>query len=89
MKHARIKIHGKVQGVFFRQSTKETAHDFNILGFVRNEPDGTVYIEAEGNTENLEKFINWCWDGPPAARVDSVDYDYSMKLKNFEKFEIR
>lgn len=69
-KHVNIKITGKVQGVFFRASAKENADQFDIKGLVRNEPDGSVYIEAEGESENLNHFINWCRKGPVSARID-------------------
>ena len=68
-----IRVSGRVQGVFFRASTKNKADDLNIKGFVRNEPDGSVYIEAEGETKNMMQFEAWCWEGPSAARVERCD----------------
>jgi len=58
-----------VQGVFFRASTREKAVELGIKGIVRNEPDGGVYIEAEGGEENLSRFIEWCRHGPAHAKV--------------------
>lgn len=72
-KHFTITVSGLVQGVFFRASTKRKADSLNITGFVRNEPDGRVYIEAEGVEDNLEEFVQWCHHGPPHARVESCD----------------
>lgn len=72
MKHLNLTIRGKVQGVFFRVSTQEKADELGISGFVRNEPDGSVYIEAEGNEEMLQLFTAWCQQGPRFARVDEV-----------------
>lgn len=72
MKHVSIHVKGKVQGVFFRASTKDMAQNLGLLGFVRNEPDGSVYIEAEGTDADLELFIAWCKKGPDRARVDEV-----------------
>jgi acylphosphatase len=69
-KHVTIRISGLVQGVFFRASTKEQADALNISGFVRNESDGSVYVEAEGDEKNLESFIAWCHHGPSRARVE-------------------
>jgi acylphosphatase len=69
-KHFNIKITGEVQGVFFRASAKKKADALNISGFVRNEPDGSVYVETEGEEENIRQFIQWCQHGPPHARVD-------------------
>jgi acylphosphatase len=72
-KHFNIRVAGRVQGVFFRASTKSAADRLNINGFVRNERDGSVYIEAEGEEDNLEKFIEWCKEGPSGAKVQSCD----------------
>ncbi len=60
MKHLNIKIHGQVQGVFFRDSAKQAADKLGIKGFAKNEADGTVYIEAEGEEAGLGKFLEWC-----------------------------
>lgn len=73
MKHMAIRVTGKVQGVFFRASTQQTAAACAIQGFVRNEPDGSVYIEAEGEEANLRRFMEWCKKGPSGARVDKLD----------------
>ena len=74
MKIARsIRISGKVQGVFFRASAKDKADELNLSGFVRNEPDGSVYIEAEGEQEKLDQFIAWCRKGPRMSRVDGCE----------------
>ena len=71
-RHYKIKVSGKVQGVFYRASTKQMADLLGIKGFVRNEPDETVYIEAEGDEEVLVKFIQWCHHGPERAQVTYV-----------------
>lgn len=88
MKHVSIKVTGLVQGVYFRASTKEMADTLNILGFVRNEPDGGVYIEAEGEGDNLKRFVEWCGRGPSRAVVQSCDIREG-EIKNYQKFEIR
>jgi len=67
-----IKIVGHVQNVGFRHYTKLAAKDFNIKGLVRNESDGSVYIEAEGDATDLEQFIQFCNRGSAWARVDEV-----------------
>ena len=72
-KHLNIRVHGRVQGVFFRGSAVEQARALGLDGFVRNEPDGTVYAEAEGPEEALERFTAWCRRGPSAALVRRVD----------------
>jgi acylphosphatase len=72
MKRMLLLVNGKVQGVFFRASTKSQADRLGISGVVRNEPDGSVFIDAEGPEENLSRFADWCRQGPPGARVLQV-----------------
>ena len=88
MKHLSIKVTGRVQGVFFRASTKEIADQMNIRGFVRNEKDGSVYIEAEGADENLTRFVAWCHRGPSNAFVEKV-FTEEQAIRHFVTFEIR
>lgn len=67
-----IRVYGKVQGVGFRYYTQKKAMELDITGFVQNRPDGSVYIEAEGEEEKLDAFILWCNEGPGWARVTNV-----------------
>lgn len=67
-----IRIRGLVQGVHFRVNAAHQAKSRNITGFVRNEPDGSVYIEAEGEYKALEAFVHWCSEGPALAKVTEV-----------------
>lgn len=87
-KNIRIKIHGKVQGVLFRASAKRKAQELELSGFARNEPDGTVLIEVEGEEDKLKQFVVWCWQGPEVAKVEKVDYFVSHDLRKYDKFEI-
>lgn len=64
-----IRIFGRVQGVGYRQATLEKAKALGLTGFVQNEPDGTVYLEAEGPDDRLDQLIAWCKQGPPLAHV--------------------
>jgi acylphosphatase len=73
LKHLKIKVSGKVQGVFYRASAKAKADEWNIKGFVRNEPNGDVYLEAEAREEILYKFVKWCSQGPADARVEHIE----------------
>ena len=68
-----ITVSGKVQGVFFRQSTKEIATNLGITGQVKNLPDGSVYILATGTKDQLDKLLAWCRQGPPKATVITID----------------
>jgi acylphosphatase len=86
-KHFNIRISGKVQGVFFRASTKDKADELGVKGFVRNETDGSVYVEAEGEGETVSKFIEWCRHGPRLARVDHCEV-WEDENRNFSAFEI-
>jgi acylphosphatase len=88
MKSVHIKVHGIVQGVFFRKFTKLKATELGIKGWVRNAPDGTVEIEAEADSETLVTFMNWCHHGPERAVVNKVDV-VDSSFKNFTSFEIR
>lgn len=88
MRHISIHVIGKVQGVFFRASTKEKADALGIKGFVRNEWDGSVYIEAEGEEDLLNQFTDWCRQGPPRAKVEEAIIREGQ-LKNFSRFEIQ
>ena len=73
MKRFRTIITGKVQGVLFRASARDQAVTMGIQGFVRNLPDGTVELDAEGDEDSLHNLLSWCQHGPPGARVDQVD----------------
>ncbi len=88
MKSVTINVHGRVQGVFYRASTRDAARQFGVKGFVRNEPDGSVYIEATGDEESLKKLIAWCRKGPPQAMVSHVEVNDADELTLFHSFEI-
>lgn len=87
VKHVNIRIFGLVQGVFFRVSAKEMAEKLNIKGFARNESDNSVYIEAEGEENELNKFMAWCQEGPVMSQVDKVGQTEGS-LQNFLDFKI-
>jgi len=88
MKHYNITVNGKVQGVFFRASTQKMATLLGINGFVQNEPNGDVYIEAEGDEEVLVKFIQWCHHGTDHAEVEHVSIKEG-EVKKFSVFEVK
>ncbi|AKD02973.1 acylphosphatase [Pontibacter korlensis] len=88
-KRVAMRVHGKVQGIFFRASTQEKAQELGLTGFVQNEPDGTVYLEAEGKTEALQQLEQWAHQGPRRARVEKVEVEEKEELQGFEKFEQR
>ena len=85
--HCDIHVTGLVQGVWFRKSTREEALKIGVTGFVRNEPDGSVYIEAEGEPGQMNRFIDWCKHGPERARVREVNVS-ERELHGFTDFDI-
>jgi len=87
-RHLNIRVTGKVQGVFFRASTKDVADALRLVGFVRNERDQSVYIEAEGDQPALDQFLVWCKQGPPQAVVNNVEV-VDGTVVGFSSFEVR
>lgn len=88
MQHYTIIVTGKVQGVFFRANTKEQADQLGIRGWVRNESDGSVRIEAEGEEELLQQLIAWCRRGPRLARVADVTTQ-SGEIEHYPDFSVQ
>ncbi|MGQ1908896.1 acylphosphatase [Marinifilum sp. RC60d5] len=72
-KSVSITVYGKVQGVGFRYHTRKAAQRFGVNGFVKNQVDGTVYVEAEGEELAVDLFCDWCRNGPDWARVTDVN----------------
>ena len=83
-----IRVFGKVQGVGFRYYTQKKASELDITGFVQNRPDGSVYIEAEGEEEKLDAFILWCNTGPAWARISNVQVQQTPPF-GYNDFVIR
>ena len=88
-KSAEVKLFGKVQGVFFRDSAKKKADELKIKGYAQNKPDGTVLIEAQGEEEALDDFLEWCGQGPELARVDKIEEVISNESKDYFDFLIK
>ena len=88
LKHIKLTVVGRVQGVWFRASTKEQADTLGVNGFVRNLLNGNVYIEAEGTKEQLQLFVIWCKKGPRLAHVNEVLEEHGNPV-HFTSFEIR
>ena len=82
-----ITVIGSVQGVWFRKYTKDQADLLKIKGFVKNRQDGSVYIEAEGEKQNLLEFIDWLYLGSPMSNVKEVIWEQG-ESQSFKKFEI-
>jgi acylphosphatase len=86
---AKLVIRGRVQGVFYRQSTKEMALRLGLTGWTKNCPDGSVAAVFEGEKHLVEAAVNWCRQGPSAARVSTVVVDWQDFQGKFATFEIR
>lgn len=84
----RIIIKGKVQGVGYRFNAQAMAHKLNLTGFVRNQHDKSVLACAEGEEEEVNKFIEWCYTGPRWADVTEVGAE-EQELMGYQTFEIK
>ena len=83
----RIRVFGRVQGVFFRAWAAEQARGLEVGGWVRNRRDGTVELEAHGDAESVEALIERCREGPPSARVERVETE-EIEGEGGERFEV-
>lgn len=83
---AHVFISGRVQGVFYRASTKNMAEQLGLKGWVRNTSDGRVEAVFEGEETAVKDMISWCHKGPRSAEVSDVTVDYTKFLGEFEEF---
>ena len=88
IKAKNIIVSGRVQGVFFRKNTKQKATELNVDGWVKNTYDDKVEIFAQGNEENLNKFIDWCKQGPQKATVENIQVTEEHTVNNLKGFSI-
>jgi acylphosphatase len=86
---AHVLIKGKVQGVYFRQNTKQVATKHNVNGWVRNLLDGRVEAIFEGDNIDVNKVIEWCHIGPPNSMVDDVEVRFEKYTDEFASFTIK
>ena len=85
---AHVFVTGRVQGVYYRATTRETARERGVSGWVRNLVDGRVEAVFEGDRYVVESMVEWCHEGSPRARVDDVAVEYD-EPSGLEGFEIR
>ena len=83
-----IRIEGSVQGVFFRASAQDQARRLGVKGWVRNCPDGSVEVVAEGDRKNIDELIAWCRQGPRGAEVSDVRIQWGEFRGEFSDFRI-
>lgn len=84
----KIKVEGKVQGVFFRATTKTKAVSLGLKGYVSNETDGSVSIFACGEKDQLNELLTWCETGVDMARVDNIEHEFIDEMQ-FHSFYIK
>lgn len=87
-KRIHITVHGRVQGVFFRAYTEKKALSLGIKGTVQNKPNGTVFIDAEGEESAIASFTQWCWQGAPLSSVTNVEVTVVDELQSYSDFRI-
>lgn len=83
-----VLITGRVQGVFYRATAMEVAQSLDLHGWVRNLPDGGVEAVVEGAEYSVDEFIQWCRRGPPASRVDNVEFKKFKATGEFNTFNV-
>jgi acylphosphatase len=84
-----VLVSGMVQGVFFRQGTKQQAQKFGVTGWVRNLEDGRVEAVFEGEKNAVEHLVRYCHHGPSSARVGKVEINYEKFTGEFNNFATR
>ncbi len=89
MNEVHVKVFGRVQGVFFRQSTKRMAEKWGLFGWVKNCDDGTVEVLLQGDPESIQRMLDWVQQGPIHAKVENVNVIFEKSCTNsLEAFTI-
>ena len=88
MARVRARVHGRVQGVAYRVSALREALRLGLSGWVQNEPDGSVLLEAQGARDRVAALLAWCRRGPPGARVTGVNVEELPDIEGEGRFEI-
>ena len=88
MKAFKAIVSGKVQGVWFRDLTRQEAIKLKVTGWVKNIPGGTVYLEAEGEENNLKSLERWLHIGSPPSRVHRVDLQWIVPTNTYSTFKV-
>jgi len=84
-----VLISGRVQGVWFRSSTKQKAEQLGVTGWVRNTKDGRVEAIFEGEENSVKSLIEWCHHGPPLAKIEKVEVNNQSPTNGFDDFSIK
>lgn len=86
---AHVYISGNVQGVFFRDSTRQKAEELDLNGWVKNMPDGRVEALFEGSSDAVRRMLDWCKEGPSQATVENVEAEHEEPEEDLKGFEVR
>lgn len=89
LKAVKVLISGRVQGVCYRASTKDMADRLGLSGWVRNLADGRVEAYFEGPERDVQKAIDWCRQGPPAANVEGLEFEKMEPEEAFQGFSVK
>jgi acylphosphatase len=88
LQRAHVLVSGQVQGVFFRDSTRQKAEELGLSGWVKNVPEGQVEALFEGPSQSIREMVDWCKEGPQRASVENVDVDFESAGGDLETFEV-
>jgi acylphosphatase len=86
MNQALLKIIGNVQGVCYRSGARKQAQALGLSGYAKNLPDGNVEVLVQGEKEQIEKFIEWCKEGPSSAIVENIETNWQNKTQEIAGF---
>ncbi|HDP69524.1 MAG TPA: acylphosphatase [Actinobacteria bacterium] len=86
---AKVKVEGRVHGVYYRSYTKDIAENVNVTGWVKNLSDGSVEMVLEGDEDDVREVIRWSYQGPPAAKVVNVTVNWENYSGEFEDFKVK
>ena len=85
---AHLLITGQVQGVYYRSYTMSEAEKLGLTGWIKNNISGSVEVVTEGEREDIEKLIAWCYKGPPSAKVVKVEVEWHQYKEEFDRFGV-
>lgn len=88
LKRIQMVVRGRVQGVYYRASAQREARQLGLSGWVKNRPDGSVEIVAEGEEDQVKDLLSWAQQGPTTARVDKVETKWRSYTGEFSDFRI-
>ena len=89
LQRAHVLVSGQVQGVFFRDSTRQKAEELGLAGWVKNTADGQVEALFEGPSGKVKEMVRWCEEGPQHASVENVDTNFESAGGDLKGFEVR